>query len=95
MTARTYPRDAWVLTPSMKPKKVRIIKPYRSFGQDYGDVADTGTPYMTHQMHETCEAALDWALKDLARQQEKINKMQAMLDKRRETIRNELKKVIT
>ena len=76
MNERTYPYNAWVLTPSFKPKEVTLVKAYRAFGgQDYGDLTETGKMYGVTEMFPTKrDAVMDgWA---------QVDKQKADLDKK-------------
>lgn len=88
MTQRTYPRQAWVLQPSFRPKEVTLVR--RAFAYsptDYGDTADTGKDYAPEDMFPTKADAIAEGKKRLDEQQAKLDKMQANLDKRRATLK--------
>ena len=76
MSARTYPRDIWVLTPSYAVKKVTVVGAYRSYSAtDYGDLTSTSKLYSSVQMHATKADAI-------AAGRASILKIQADIDKR-------------
>lgn len=81
---RQYPRDVWVLQPSMKPKKVTVVKRYASYSStDYGDQTEEGTRYGVTDMHASEAEAIREGWKRIAAIQADINKRQENLDKKR------------
>lgn len=89
MGKRQYPREAWVLLPSFKPKAVTIIKPYGAMSSLEGwDVADTGKHYHIDQLHASKGAAvaagrakIEVLTADIAKRQDTLSKRIAALDK--------------
>lgn len=81
MTERQYPRQAWVLMPSFKPKEITIVK--RSFGytSTYSgyDESDTGKDYRISDLFDSKGEAI-------AAGREKVKAMQADIDKRQATL---------
>lgn len=89
MSKRQYPRQAWVLLPSFKPKEVTITKPYGSMSsvEDW-DMADSGKSYHKDSLFPSMAEAISHGrdqvekLKaDLAKRQDTLNKRIAALDK--------------
>lgn len=83
MSERTYPRKAWVLTPSFKPVEVELVKQYGSTYHDYGDLTEASKLYAPSEMHESKALAIaaGWAL--VEKQQAKLDKMAITLGKKR------------
>lgn len=76
MSKRKYPRQAWVLTPSFKPKEVTITRVYGSWhGSEDWDVAEGGKHYHVGNLFESKAAAI-------ANGREQISKIQADIEKR-------------
>lgn len=87
MTERTYPYVAWVLTPQFKPVQKTFVSKYEGWSnKDYGDNVEGGGIYERAYIFMTLEAAIEWARKDIERQQAAIDKKQANLDKRKANV---------
>ena len=87
MSNRIYPRKAWVLQPSFKPKEVELIKPYRSFGgADYGDLTAESKLYAASEMFDTMRAAVDEGWRRIEKQQADLDKKAANLAKRKKAL---------
>lgn len=87
MAKRTYPRNVWVLLPSLKPKMVEVIKRYSSYSHhDYGDVTITGKIYAVEAMFDSFSEAIDEAERKLEAGRADIAKRQLSLDKRAATV---------
>jgi hypothetical protein len=85
---RIYPREAWVLLPSFKPKQVRVVKKYTSFGgTDYGDVTESGRCYRLDELFDSKEAAITYGRAACDKQQADLDKRQQSIQKRREALR--------
>lgn len=83
MIARQYPREAWVLMPSFKPKKVTVIKVYKSWDRPgEWDVAESGKLYHHTVLFETVEQAVADGREQVAKQQADLTKRQVALNKR-------------
>lgn len=83
-TARVYPRQAWVLMPSYKPKEVTVIKPYGTYspGVKEWDIIESGKSYHHAYLYASKEVAIATG-KDLClRMQLALNKRQISLDKK-------------
>jgi hypothetical protein len=82
--SRVYPRQAWVLLPSFKPKEVTLVKPYCAWGstRDY-DVAESGKHYHKDELHLSQEAAI-------AAGRVKVAATQANIDKRQENLNKQI-----
>ena len=84
MSARTYPRDIWVLTPSYAVKQVTVVSGYRSYGSvDYGDITESTKLYRPDEMHVTKADAIVAGWDSVARVQADIDKRCQNLDKKR------------
>ena len=90
MKKRKYPRQAWVLQPSFKPKEITIVKRAYGYSSTYSgyDEADTGKTYHTVNLFDTKAAAIAAGREqikklqtDIARRQETVSKRIAALDK--------------
>ncbi|MES2942975.1 MAG: hypothetical protein V4772_08930 [Pseudomonadota bacterium] len=84
---RVYPRKAWVLTPSFKPKEVELVRAYNAFGGTYyGDITTTDKLCRLDELHESKDAAVadGWL---------KVAKMQADLKKRNESLSKKIKEL--
>ena len=88
MRKRQYPRQAWVLLPSFKPKEVTIVKHYANWGPGMDwDSSDSGKDYNVDKLFETKADAItaardliEKARADIAKRQEMMNKRIAALD---------------
>jgi len=81
MSKRQYPRQAWVLLPSFKPKEVTIAQrshPHSTMFEDW-DLASDGKSYHFEKLHPSLAAAI-------ASGREQVVKMQADIEKRRATM---------
>jgi hypothetical protein len=87
-TARTYPYEAWVLTPSFKPKKVVITHLYKSYSSPNAwDVAEGGKLYSVgSELFATKEEAIEAGWARVLDQEMKLSKQQAAIYKRREAL---------
>ena len=83
MSARTYPREVWVLTPSFNPKQVTVVEAYGSSNYDYGDVTATGKLYYCETMFPTKELAVAAGWGAVAVIQAGLDKRAASLLKKR------------
>lgn len=82
--SRIYPRQVWVLQPSMKPIEVTVVKGYSSWNRvDYGDITEKGKIYPLSDIFPTKDAAIQ-AGRDACK------KAQADIDKRIENLRKKL-----
>jgi hypothetical protein len=82
-TTRTYPRQAWVLQPSFKPKEVTITQPYSSWGgASEWDLAEGGKHYHHTDLHPTKAAAIAAGREKLVAAQADVDKRQATVTKR-------------
>jgi hypothetical protein len=87
MNERTYPYNAWVLTPSFKPKEVELVKPYRAFGgQDYGDLTETGKMYGVTEMFPTKRAAVQEGWRRVDKQKADLDKKLIGIAKKRKAL---------
>ena len=86
MSARTYPRDVWVLTPTFAPKQVTVTRRYPSSFTDYGDVTEKGKLYRPDEMHPTKRVALDEGWKRIQAAQDDLDKRAARLTKKRDNL---------
>jgi len=83
MSKRQYPRQAWVLLPSFKPKEITIVNPYRTGqGEEDWDVAEGGKFYHKDHLFPSMSAAIAYGRAQVEKQAADIEKRQAMLDKR-------------
>jgi hypothetical protein len=81
---RQYPRQAWVLLPSFKPKEITVEKQYKSWsGAADGDLSSTGKWYAVEGLYPTKAAAI-------AAGRQEINAQQTDLDKRHERIQKRI-----
>lgn len=87
---RTYPRKAWVLTPSFKPKEVELVSQMKAFSRDYGDKTESGKCYEHSEMFETKQAAVMDGWRRYDEQAAKLDKMRISLEKKRQALRNAL-----
>lgn len=85
--SRQYPRQAWVLTPSFKPKEVTIIKPYGGICDEW-DVAEGGKLYhkdlLFHSVSDAItngRAQVESQKADIVKRQERLSKRITALDK--------------
>ena len=83
MTARTYPYTAWVLLPSFKPKQVKLVGRYVSYGPDYGDVTEDRQRYDIADIHPTPADAIAAGYARLAKQQKAIDKQVETMKKKK------------
>lgn len=84
MNKRQYPRQAWVLQTSFKPKEVTIERPYKSWsGAADGDLSSTGKWYSANDLFDTKDAAIAAGHLRLAAQEEKLAKQMAGITKKR------------
>lgn len=84
MSARQYPRQAWVLLPSFKPKEVTIIEkahPYSSMFSDW-DKAEGGKTYHVDKLHPSITAAIADGREQVKKMAADIAKRQASMEKR-------------
>ena len=83
MSKRKYPRQAWVLLPSFKPKEVTITKQYGSWSsaEDW-DLADSGKSYHKDSLFPSMSAAVAHGRAQVEKQAADIAKRQATLEKR-------------
>lgn len=82
-STRTYPRQVWVLMPSMKPVQLEVVKPYSDYcSNDYGDTTATGRLYRLDQMHATLADAIAEGQAKIEASKANIAKLQASLEKR-------------
>ena len=80
MTARTYPYNAWVLTPRFKPVERHFIGKYETcLSIDFGDYTSEGKMYQLHDIFPSKVAAIKEGI-------DRLNKQQAELDKRQQNI---------
>ncbi len=82
MSKRQYPRQAWVLQPSFKPKEVTIVRPYSSASWDEWDVAEGGKSYHKDSLFPTMAEAIAYGREQVEKQRADIAKRQATLEKR-------------
>jgi hypothetical protein len=83
VSKRQYPRQAWVLLPSFKPKEVTIVKRYGSWsGTDDWDVAEGGKLYRKDSLFPTMTDAIAFGRIEVEKQQADIAKRQERLIKR-------------
>jgi len=90
MRKRQYPRQAWVLLPSFKPKEVTITQrshPHSTMFEDW-DLASDGKSYHFEKLHPSKGAAIaagreliEKARADIAKRQDTMNKRIVALDK--------------
>lgn len=90
MSDRKYPREAWVLQPSFKPKRVVITgraHPNSSMFKEW-EASESGKDYHANDLHESKLAAIAvgreklQALEaEIAKRQETLSKRKAALDK--------------
>lgn len=82
MSEKSYPYQAWVLTPGFKPKQVTLTKPYR-WQSGHGDETDSGKVYHFSEIYPDLEAAITAGWEKVDAQQADIDKRQERLDKRK------------
>lgn len=83
MSKRKYPRQAWVLTPSFKPKEVTIEKGYASWrGASDWDIAEGGKQYHVDTLFDSKAAAIANGREQVIKTQADIDKRQLNLNKR-------------
>ena len=84
MNARTYPRTAWILQPSFKPKQVTVISSYSAW-DSYSDWECIEDGPLTHikAMRDTLEEIIAFGQQEIDRMQSAIDKRQTTLDKKR------------
>lgn len=83
MTDRTYPRQAWVLQPSFRPKEITLVRKYSSYSStDYGDESDTGKVYPPNAMFDTKADAIEAGHMRLNKQIATLDKQRIAIDKR-------------
>jgi hypothetical protein len=87
MAKRSYPYNAWCLTPSFKPKRIVIVGPYASyFHEDTWDVSSTGKCYSLTEIFATEVLAIESGWSRVAEQQLKLDKAIASLAKKRQNL---------
>ena len=83
----TYPYTAWVLQPSLKPKKVTFVKHYKDcLTEDYGCESESGRIYRRDAIHATKTDAIVFGNAEVRRMQLALNKKQDSLNKKREAL---------
>lgn len=80
---RTYPYDAWILTPSFKPKAVRIEEKYKSYMSSEWELAAGGQAYSQKDLFATMEDAIEAGWERIHAQETKLAKMQDGIKKKR------------
>jgi len=84
MAKRSYPYQAFVVTPSMNIKEVKIVEQYDSWNrQNLWDVTEKNTTYHVDHLHLTHAEALVAAEKTLQDQEARHKKATENLAKRR------------
>ena len=81
MSSRTYPYEAWALSPSFAPKLVLLAGPYWSIGD--WDVSESGKLYSMLELFPTKEAALVQGWQRIADQEAKLAKLQVGIAKKK------------
>jgi hypothetical protein len=82
MSNKSYPYDAWVLTPSFKPKQVKFNEPCR-YGEHYGDSTESGKVYHHSEIYPDLKSAITAGWGKVEIQQADIDKRQERLDKKK------------
>lgn len=83
MTKRQYPRQAWVLQPSFKPKEVTVTKPYSTWNKsEEWDVTEGGKSYHKDSLFPSMSVAITNGRDLVEKQRADIAKRQATLEKR-------------
>jgi hypothetical protein len=83
MSKRKYPRQAWVLLPSFKPKELTIVEHCRNWGAGMDwDYADGGKAYNVDKLFDTKSDAITAGRAQIAKLQADIAKRQDTLNKR-------------
>lgn len=84
MSARQYPRQAWVLLPSFKPKQVTVTSrshPHSCMFADW-DWADDGKSYHFEKLHPSLAAAIASGREQVTKMAADIAKRQATMERR-------------
>ena len=89
MSKRIYPRNVWVLQPSLKPVEVTVIEKYKSWGGEYdGDLTAKGKLFSVESMFDSKEDAIKAGRyrcaairSDIDKREETLRKKIAALDK--------------
>lgn len=76
---RVYPRQAWILMPSFKPKEVTVVKQY--YNKDW-DKLESGKLVNVVDLHATKAAAITAGREAVIKTQADIAKRQINLDKK-------------
>lgn len=79
MTERIYPRTAWVLTPSFRPRTVVLERPYST----RWEVTPSGKLYDLDEIFPTKEEAVADGWRRVGLAQASLDKRAATLDKKR------------
>lgn len=87
MSERTYPYTAWVLLPSFKPKSVELVKKYKSYTADYGDLTEAGKLYSLSELFPSKREAVEAGWLRVDKQKTDLDKKLESLKKRREQLR--------
>lgn len=83
MSKRQYPRQAWVLQPSFKPKEVAVVRPYSTWNSsEEWDVVEGGKSYHKDSLFPSVAAAIANGREQVEKQRLDIAKRQATLEKR-------------
>jgi hypothetical protein len=85
MSDKTYPYQAWTLTPSYALKEVTISKPYGSV-VFHGDMSDGGKYYPAGELFASRDEALDEADRRLWAQNLALDKAKVRIEKRRANV---------
>lgn len=88
MQERTYPFNAFVLTPAMLVKEITLVEPYGLIGA-YAKYSrsESGKVYHENDLHPTIAKAIEAGLAQLAAQQEKLIKQQWNINKKAANLR--------
>ena len=76
-----YPRKAWVLQPSLRPKQVTLVEGIATF-EGYAE-SNTGKWYRLNETYETKAEAIAAGWMRIGEQQAALDKKSANLDKKR------------
>lgn len=81
MEPQTYPFNAWVLTPSFKPKEVTITGPYISTAPDWLE-SDTRNIHHKNELYPSKAVAIAMGRELLVKQKAALEKRQANINKK-------------
>jgi len=79
-----FPYKRFVLTPSFAVKEVDIVE-FSRFNHNWV-VAESGKTYLADEAFETVQAAAEFANARIAKEAERLQKLQASLEKRKANV---------